>query len=298
MSFLSKFVRYIALIFCVSLCSVAASETVPDIQTFKEMVVATAKEQGAKSTFTFNDDDPFHLTVSHAGSKADLYLENVYHYFAANPEEDGLDGTIDILTFLIHNFEKQSAVDADDQKEIDHNDIVVVLRHDNYIDQIISYGPKALAQVIYQPVVGDLNEIMMLDSPETMSVLNRGNLTDLSDEAVRRIALDNVRAYLPKLVIDDSSLADINLYYIENNPFLTSSVILIDEFWDIVTAKHPNGVFFALPRKDQLFIIDASKNDAESKLKHLIDVTFEENFHLLSRQVFTYKDGKMALLTP
>ena len=298
MSFFATLARYTALFIVLCQFSVALAQTVPDIQSFKERVVTTAKEQGAKSTFIFNDDDPFLLTVSHGGSKTDLHLDNVYNYYAANPEEDGLDGTIDIVTFLIHNFEKQSAVSETDKKEIDQSDIVIVLRDDNYINEIVSLGPRELEKMIYNPLIGDLNDIIMIDSPETMTVHNRRDLADVSDEMVREIALKNVKANLPSLVVDDSSLPNISLYYIENNPYLTSSLIFFHEFWTMIDEKHPDGVLFALPRTDQLFIVDMKTTDAQNRLKRLIEVTFEDNFNLLSEKIYAYKDREVVLLTP
>ena len=152
--------------------------------------------------------------------------------------------------------------------------------------------------MIYNPLIGDLNEVIMIDSTEAMTVHNRRDLADLSDEKVREIALKNVETHLPSLVLDDSSLPNISLYYIENNPHLTSSLIFLTEFWTMVDEKHPDGVLFALPRTDQLFIVDMNIADAENRLKQLVEATFEDNFNLLSEKIFVFKDREIVLLTP
>jgi hypothetical protein len=51
-------------------------------------------------------------------------------------------------------------------------------------------------------------------------------------------------------------------------------------------------VLIALPRKDQLFLFD-DKPEFHAGVRRLIDVTFQDNFNLLSPQLYARRNGKI-----
>lgn len=289
MNLLSKFIKITLIFLALWLSPLSAAQKI-DIESFRDKVIAAAKAEGAASSFTLDENDPYHITITHDGSSADIYLENIFNYFLAYPEEEGLDGTIETVTFLIHSFEKNKI-----EHTVSHENIVIVLRDDTYVEQLKNYSKDAADQMFIRPFAGNLNEFLMVDSPEALAALNRADVVDISDDEVRKIAMDNIRPFLSKLVIDDS-LPNIRLYYVDGNTFLTPSMILLDEFWDALSADYPNGILFALPRKDQLFTVDAGLPNARQMLSTMVTITFEENVNLLSTQIFTYKEGKIDAL--
>ncbi|RWM83787.1 MAG: hypothetical protein EOR81_02300 [Mesorhizobium sp.] len=109
---------------------------------------------------------------------------------------------------------------------------------------------------------------------------------------MREIALNNVKKWLPKIV-SDSQLGFACLYYVEGNTMLSSSLILIDEFWLSIKSQFPDDVLLALPRRDQLFVFDAGNPQAQVGASQIIEVTFNDGFNLLSDKVFERRDGKL-----
>ncbi|HWI86318.1 MAG TPA: hypothetical protein VNT42_08365, partial [Sphingomonas sp.] len=88
------------------------------------------------------------------------------------------------------------------------------------------------------------------------------------------------------------------LYYVEGNTMLSTSLILLDDFWKFVAARFPGNVLIALPRKDQLFLFDDDGNAASrAAIRRLIDVTFEDNFNLLSRRLYARRGGTIVAVT-
>ena len=77
---------------------------------------------------------------------------------------------------------------------------------------------------------------------------------------------------------------------------LSTSLILLDEFWRSIEAKFPGDVLIALPRKDQLFIFDAGDPTAKERARALINVTTQENFNLLSLKLYARRSGKIKLV--
>ena len=83
------------------------------------------------------------------------------------------------------------------------------------------------------------------------------------------------------------------LYFIEGNTLLSPTLVLLDEFWASIKGRYPGDVLIALPRRDQLFIFN---DDANGKIlaRRLIDITFRDNFSLLSDKLFARRDGKIV----
>lgn len=82
-------------------------------------------------------------------------------------------------------------------------------------------------------------------------------------------------------------------YYIEGNTFLTTSLILLDEFWQYVERSYGDDFVFALQRKDQLFVFDAKNPHHMDYARGLIEVTFQDDFSLLSQHIFKRKHGSI-----
>ena len=79
---------------------------------------------------------------------------------------------------------------------------------------------------------------------------------------------------------------------------LSTGLVILDEFWKSIATRFPGDVLFALPRRDQLFIF---KDDGNARTKalahHLIKVTFEENFNLLSPLLYARRMGQIVVVS-
>jgi hypothetical protein len=74
---------------------------------------------------------------------------------------------------------------------------------------------------------------------------------------------------------------------------LSPTLILLDEFWTSIADRYPGSALIAVPRRDQLFIVNDDVN-GRALARRLIEVTFKEDFNLLSRRIFARRNGKIV----
>ena len=136
----------------------------------------------------------------------------------------------------------------------------------------------------------------MADLPDSMSPIAPKDVPGKDFQTVREIALNNMRRWLAKVVADNQLQLGV-LYVVQDNTMLSTSLILLDEFWKSIETRFPGDVLIALPRRDQLFIFDEGDSAAKTVARRLIDATTRENFNLLSQKLYARRGGKIVLVT-
>jgi len=276
MSFLSKFFK--------NKSKSSASQTGLELSDFRDLVTARAKSLGSKAEFQLDPENPGKFSMNSDGDfagKADLY--NAFKEFDVY-DDANLDESVHKLATVILQNER----DSDD---VDKSNIVLVLRSTEYIEAVKAQNDA----IISSPLIGELHEFYMVDTPEAMRGLLKSDSNVENLEELRELALVKVKNSLSNIVTD-ASLEGMTLYYVEDNTFLTSSLILLDEFWESVDDKYQKKCLIALPRKDQLFIFDAEHPQAMQLAEHMVSVTFAEDFNLLTPQIFRRENGQISLV--
>jgi uncharacterized protein YtpQ (UPF0354 family) len=144
---------------------------------------------------------------------------------------------------------------------------------------------------LIKPFVGELMIVYMTDLPGSMSPVARNEfLKDLAE--LRTIALSNVRKWLGHVKSDDQLQAG-TLYFVEGNTMLSPTLILLDEFWTFIKNRYPGDVLIAVPRRDQLFVFNDDVQGA-ALARRLINITFQDNFSLLSDRIFARRNGRIV----
>lgn len=259
------------------------SEPHQDMALFRDAVIAKAISMGAKTEFQTDPDDASRIIMSRDGEvigQADL--TNAYNQFKVYPENDAEEVIERLAAIILAN--------EDDDAPFTLDDVVIVLRPEDYVNAV----REQAGEVVAESLMGELYKFYMVDTPQAMRGLTPSDIKEFEMSNVEAAALDNVRKWLPRLTID-KSLQNTSLYYVEDNTFLTSSLILLDEFWDVVEAEYTSGCLFALPRKDQLFVFDMKHPNALELAENMVRVTFEDDFNLLSNQIFSRRNGKIEL---
>ena len=77
---------------------------------------------------------------------------------------------------------------------------------------------------------------------------------------------------------------------------LSPSLILLSEFWTSIADRYPGDVLIAVPRRDQLFILNDDVRGS-TLARRLIDVTFQDGLSLLSNKIFARRNGNIVLAT-
>ncbi|MEP3889403.1 MAG: DUF1444 family protein [Hellea sp.] len=262
----------------------AQQDPAQDLAVFRDAVIAKAKSMGARTEFKIAPDDASRIIMSRDGEvigQADL--TNAYNQFKVYPEDDAEEGIERLATIILAN--------ENDDAPFTLDDVVIVLRPEDYVNAVREQG----GEVVSEPLMGELHKFYMVDTPQAMRGLTPSDIKDFEMSNVETAAIDNVRKWLPKLTAD-KSLQDTSLYYVEDNTFLTSSLILLDAFWDVVDAEYTSGCLFTLPRKDQLFVFDMKHQNALELAQNIVRTTFEDDFNLLSSQIFSRKNGIIGLV--
>lgn len=212
-------------------------------------------------------------------------LNNAFSHLKAYPQEDAEKYIQQFARIMIAN-EKELSVE-----DVSEDAIVVVIRPEEYIRAVKEHNDDLMVKHL----CGELHCFFMLDTPDAMRGLGKSEFPDKTEAEIHALALKNVRNFFDNLT-SDASLEGATLYYVEGNTFLTSSLILLDEFWEHVERSYGVDFIFALPRKDQLFVFDAKNPQHIDYARHMINVTFEENFNLLSAQIFRRRNGALELV--
>lgn len=176
-------------------------------------------------------------------------------------------------------------------KTVSSSDLLPLIRTSAYLG---SASDETRAK-ISRPFCGELLEICMADLPTALRGLTDDDLAQLKTPEPLLVARENMCKLLPMTYKDDS-LGFADLYSIEDNAHLAPSLVLFEEFWNTADEAYPNGCIIALPRRDQLFLIDLSDPKAVENAQHLVRVTFEDDFNLLTPELYVRKAGVISIL--
>jgi uncharacterized protein YtpQ (UPF0354 family) len=244
---------------------------------FRELVIAELKRQPGVDSAVAVPSDPAKINVKIDGVEATANVTNVFGHLNSYPDEDA-DAAIQRLVRGL----------TETRPKASEENLIAVIRTQQYVEHLKSMG----LDLLYEPLVGEIAVVYMTDLPDSVSPVVPKDFPGRSPADLRTVALDNIRKWLPKIV-SDGQLGIFYLYYVDGNTMLSTSLVLLDEFWQSIKPHFPGDVLFALPRRDQLFIFDASNPRAQSAARQLIDVTIKDGFNLLSDKIFERRNGKL-----
>lgn len=251
-----------------------------NIAEFRTIVMAALKKEPGVVSVTADPSGPAKFVVVAGGEPVTANVTNIFGYINAYPDENAEKIVANFVNSLIRPGRK-----------VEDRNLVAVVRTKQYIDQILANG----LEVLVEPAGADLMVLYMADLPDSMSPVMESDMRGRDLARVRKVALNNIGQWLPK-VVADGQLGDGVLYYVEGNTMLSTSLILLDDFWKSVAGRFPGDVLIALPRKDQLFLFDDTPQ-VRSGVRRSIAATMEDNFNLLSSQLYARRGGKIVAVT-
>jgi uncharacterized protein YtpQ (UPF0354 family) len=225
--------------------------------------------------------DPARVIVRFGERAFTADLTNLQNRIRAYPDED--PGK------LIQQF-TASIDDLRNTSTAGEENLIAVLRDKAYVDRV----SKMKRDALIEPFVGELAIVYMADMPDSMAVVNRKQFPEKNLAELRSIALSNVLKWLGHIKSDDQ-LKVATLYFVEGNTMLSPVLILLDEFWASIKDRYPGDVLIAVPRRDQLFILDDNV-DGRALARRLIDRTVQDGFELLSERIFARRNGEIAVV--
>ncbi|WP_202293219.1 DUF1444 family protein [Mesorhizobium sp. 131-2-1] len=248
-----------------------------NVAEFRDLVIAALKRHPGVDSATADPSDPAKIDAKIGGVEVTPDVTNVFGYLNSYPDEDA-DAAIDRLVRGL----------TETRTKASEENLIAVIRTQQYVEHLKSMG----LDLLYEPLVGEIAVVYMADLPDSVSPVAPKDFPGRALADLRTVALDNVRKWLPKIV-SDGEAAVACLYFVDGNTMLSTSLILIDEFWLSIKPQFPGDVLFALSRRDQLFVFDAGNPQAQSAARQMIDVTFKDGFNLLSDKIFERRNGKL-----
>jgi uncharacterized protein YtpQ (UPF0354 family) len=248
-----------------------------DIKDLRDAVIEIIRRKPGVTSAVADASDPAKITIRANEQTFTADLSNLINRIRAYLDEDP-DKLIQEFTASIGDLQDRS---------VGEENLIVVLRDKAYVDQI----SKMKGDALIEPFVGELMIVYMTDLPGSMSPVARNEfLKDLAE--LRTIALSNVRKWLGHVKSDDQLQAG-TLYFVEGNTMLSPTLILLDEFWTFIKNRYPGDVLIAVPRRDQLFVFNDDVQGA-ALARRLINITFQDNFSLLSDRIFARRNGRIV----
>jgi len=245
-----------------------------NIAEFRQHIMTILKDRHLAENMVPDPADPARFRMTAHGEAGTVDLTNIFASVQANPD----DSASEVERFI-------RSITYDHNKPVDESDIVAVIRTQEYVRAM---EPEFLRE----PLGADLVIVYMADEPDAMKTLSRKDVPGKSLADVRKVALDNLRKWLPKVSSDDE-LKDGVLYNVEGNELLATSLILLDDFWKSVANRFPGDVLIALPRREQLFLFD-DKPEVHAGVRRLIEASGEDGSGLLSSRLYARRGGKIV----
>jgi hypothetical protein len=246
-----------------------------DVSELRDILIGRLKRLPGVDSVTVVASDPAKIDIKVGDSSWTSDVTNLFQYFRVYPDDD-TDAEID--RWLRSVIQARGRV-------LDDDNLVAVVRSRDYIDEGIRMG----MEFMQEPLMGDLAIVYMIDMPDAVSPLLPDEVAGRTLQSLHALAFENVRKWLPKVVADGAAASGM-LYYIDGNMTLSPSLILLDEFWASIASDFPGDCLIALPRRDQLFVYNA---DAVVEAKHMIEITMQDNFSLLSDMLYARRGGKL-----
>jgi uncharacterized protein YtpQ (UPF0354 family) len=248
-----------------------------DIKDLRDAVIEIIRRKPGVTSAVADASDPAKIIIRANEQTFTADLSNLINRIRACLDEDP-DKLIQEFTASIGDLQDRS---------VGEENLIVVLRDKAYVDQI----SKMKGDALIEPFVGELMIVYMTELPGSMSPVARNEfLKDLAE--LRTIALSNVRKWLGHVKSDDQLQAG-TLYFVEGNTMLSPTLILLDEFWTFIKNRYPGDVLIAVPRRDQLFVFNDDVQGA-ALARRLINITFQDNFSLLSDRIFARRNGRIV----
>lgn len=249
------------------------------IAELRDLVIAKLKTKPGVSGVVPVKRQPAVIQAQIGGARSTINVTNLFAQLNAYPDRE-MSETIE--TF-IRPLVQQSP------KPVDTGSIVPVLRTTAYVGSLRKTGVRAIDRFF----TGDLSILYMVDGPDSMSPVSGADI-GLAPANVHGIALANLEKWLGKMGADDRKL--FVHYSVDGNEMLAPSLLLLDGFWQRIAPRFRGDVLIALPRRDQLFIFDASDPQAEAAARRLIAVTWNDTFNLLSGKLYRRRNGRIAVV--
>jgi len=254
----------------------ARSSTFGGIAEFRQHIMTILRDRHLAENLVPDPADPARFQMTVHADTGTVDLTNIFASIQANPE----DSAREVERFI-------RSITYDHSKPVDEGDILAIVRTQDY-------ARTMKPEFLREPLGADLVVLYVADEPDAIKSLSQNDVGGKSLADVRKLALENLRKWIPKVSSDDELKSGV-LYTVEGNELLASSLILLDDFWRSVAQRFPGDVLIALPLREQLFLFD-DKPELHAGIRRLIEATAEDGTSLLSARLYARRGGKIVVV--
>jgi hypothetical protein len=194
-------------------------------------------------------DSPLNLKVTLSEGEAVLNLARVWTFCNQNPAPcvGEAEGHLDSTAAQLRTFDGKGLKPTADQ-------LRVAMRPKAYTDRIRGFDPTLLVR----PLAGDLEQVMMLDTPKNASPVSAAGLKELgltAEQAWARAAKNTLAELTPA----PKPPAPGQVAHFGGGRFYESSRLLDHAGWGRVAKATRGGLFVVVPSRDMIIWGDAAE---------------------------------------
>lgn len=218
------------------------------------------------------------VSVTPSTGNTTCYLGNVWKEIRADPQRrvdvvqkhlEALQSTIEMMT---------------SQVQINRDEIVPLVKDQIWIEEVEQQQLK----VYRQPLVADLSVVFALDGEHQLAFLGDEDVQELalSGEALRRLAVDNLKEKLSK----PTRHGEGPLYMMTVGGTFEASLLLFDDVWENQDAAVDGSLVVAVPSRDLLIFTGANAPEAIQQMRSQVNEVFSHGSYLISKTLLV-RDG-------
>jgi uncharacterized protein YtpQ (UPF0354 family) len=151
---------------------------------------------------------------------------------------------------------------------------------------------------IHRPLVEDLLVMYAFDLPEHFAFLNQREASELnlSPLELHDLAINNLLCRLENIEIQQMN--DLPVFCLQIGENLDASLLLLQDIRDTVAENVPGEIVAAVPSRDVFLVTGSDSMEGIAAIQAVIEDVWANADHLLSRQLWVWKDEQWCALSP
>ncbi|MEO0338942.1 MAG: DUF1444 family protein [Bacteroidota bacterium] len=213
-------------------------------------------------------------------------LNNAYaEYSGSNPEEK------EEITQRYIKALQESLVE---KRPLEKNSIFPYLKDRHFIESIQQNFPET--RYAFEQYNEDLFVMYVIDLEHSIYQLTHDDLDRLGYyvEDLQALAVDNMLSSLPDIALNGEE----RFYVLTAGGNYESSLILYPSLWNNGTFSVWGDLVVGIPARDILMITGSEDSENLDLLKTAVDDIYQNGDHIVSNQLFVWKDDRFEVFVP
>ena len=267
---------------CVAICVAICAEMLTPKAFTEEFARALTRARPSANVSVVGD---LRLTIKEPdGLVRSIQLGNAYSEYKLDPKR--FDDLVEKLATIFWQPADKAAAG------LDRTRIVPVIKDRQWLDELHNTlkARGTPQQHLAERYNNELVIVYAQDDPNRMRYLTTDEDLGLSREALRALAIDNLKRLLPKieiLVYDEIMLVSAGGDY-------EASLLLIDEIWTGGQIKVDGDIVVAIPARDTLLVTGSRNRAGLKRMRELTAKAMAQGPYELTDTLFRYRDGRFT----